>query len=68
MRRKLVDYFTAGVRLVWYIDPRAKSVSVYTSPDQCATLDEDGVLEGGDVLPGFRLPLKDLFAKLRLEP
>ena len=68
MQRKLVDYFTAGVRLVWYIDPREKSVSVYTAADQWVTLGEDDVLDGGEVLPEFRLELKELFAKLRLEP
>ena len=68
MQRKLADYFAAGVRLVWYVDPREKSVGVYTTPDQCATLGEDGLLDGGEVLPGFRLELQELFAKLRLEP
>jgi len=68
MQRKLVDYFTAGVRLVWYVDPREKSVRVYTTPEQWVTLGEDDLLDGGEVLPGFRLELKELFAKLRLEP
>jgi len=63
MQRKLVDYFAAGVRLVWYIDPREKMVRVYTTPNQCSTLGEDGLLDGGEVLPGFRLELKELFAK-----
>ena len=43
MQRKLVDYFTAGVRLVWYVDPREKTVRAYTAPDQCTTLGEDDV-------------------------
>lgn len=65
MRRKLQDYFAAGVRLVWYVDPRTRNVAVYTSPEQCAVFDENGVLTGGDVLPGFELPLRKLFAKIR---
>lgn len=32
MQRKLHDYFTAGVRLVWYIDPRTRTATVYTAP------------------------------------
>ena len=64
MRRKLQDYFTAGVRLVWYIDPRNRTAAVYTSPEQCTVLDENGVLTGGDVLPGFELPLGELFAEI----
>jgi Uma2 family endonuclease len=67
MQRKLRDYFTAGVRLVWYIDPRVKTCRVYTSPDECAALGAHDTLDGGDVLPGFTLKLAELFAALKLE-
>jgi Uma2 family endonuclease len=64
MQRKLHDYFTAGVRLVWYIDPRTKSAKSYTAVDQCVELSEAESLTCGDVLPGFELPLGELFAKV----
>ncbi len=64
MRRKLNEYFTAGVRLVWYVDPRTRTAAVYTSPQQCTVLGEADVLTGGDVLPGFELPLRELFAEV----
>jgi Uma2 family endonuclease len=64
MRRKLNDYFAAGVALVWYIDPAKKNAAVYTSPDQCTVLDEAQILTGGAVLPGFNLALRDLFAEV----
>jgi Uma2 family endonuclease len=64
MRRKLHDYFTAGVRLVWYIDPRTRSAKSYTAEDQYVELAESQSLVGGDVLPGFELPLSTLFAKM----
>jgi Uma2 family endonuclease len=64
MLRKLHDYFSAGVRLVWYVDPRPRTAAVYTSPEQCTVLDENGILTGGDVLPGFELPLRELFAEM----
>jgi Uma2 family endonuclease len=64
MRRKLQDYFAAGVRLVWYIDPRARTATVYTSPQDFAVLGENDILAGGDVLPGFELPLRELFAEV----
>ncbi|MFZ1933405.1 MAG: Uma2 family endonuclease [Thermoguttaceae bacterium] len=64
MRRKLQDYFTAGVRLVWYVDPRTRTASAYTSPEHCTVFDENGVLTGGDVLPGFELPLRELFVEM----
>jgi Uma2 family endonuclease len=64
MDRKLKDYFLAGVELVWFVDPAKRTVKVYTAPDQFTLLTEDQTLDGGQVLPGFRLPLKELFAKL----
>ena len=63
MQRKLRDYFTAGVRLVWYIDPRRQSARVYAAVDRLTEVHEDQSLTGGDVLPGFELSLRDLFAR-----
>ncbi len=63
MQRKLRDYFTAGVRLVWYIDPESRTAQAYTSPAESVTIGEEESLSGGDVLPGFGLPLDELFAK-----
>ncbi len=62
MQRKLRDYFTAGVELVWYIDPASRTAKVYTSPEHCEIFDESQILIGGNVLPGFELPLRTLFA------
>jgi Uma2 family endonuclease len=64
MERKLRDYFLCGTRLVWYIDPQRRTVRVYTNPDQCIELIERQTLDGGAVLPGFSLPLAQLFARL----
>lgn len=61
MSRKLDDYFGAGVRLVWFVDLRRRTVDVFTAKDECETLDERRTLTGGEVLPGFKLPLKKLF-------
>jgi Uma2 family endonuclease len=63
MQRKVGDYFTAGVRLVWYIDPRQQSARVYAAVDRLTVVREDQSLTGGDVLPGFELSLRDLFAR-----
>lgn len=61
MDRKLREYFDAGVRLVWYIDPRKRVVRVFAGPDRPTILRDGDSLDGGDVLPGFVLPLKTLF-------
>jgi Uma2 family endonuclease len=64
MARKRREYFKAGVRLVWEVDPRARTVAVYEAPDQPTILEVGQTLDGGQVLPGFALPLADLFAEL----
>jgi Uma2 family endonuclease len=61
---KREDYFTAGVRLVWEIDPEDRTVAVYTSPTDVTDLTAVDTLTGDPVLPGFTLPLAELFAEL----
>jgi Uma2 family endonuclease len=63
MNRKLREYFQAGVRLVWYVDPDSPTVRTFTSPDAVIELREGDTLDGGDVLPGFTLPLTKHFAE-----
>jgi Uma2 family endonuclease len=63
-KRKLKEYFLAGVELAWIVDPYKRTVVVHTAPDQATTLTEKESLDGGSVLPGFTLPVKDLFARL----
>jgi Uma2 family endonuclease len=64
MERKRKEYFLAGVELLWVVDPERRTVAVYTAPDVVTTLREEETLEGGSVLPGFTLPLKQLFARV----
>jgi Uma2 family endonuclease len=63
LQRKLQDYFTAGVQLVWHVDSQQRAATVYTAVDQPIVLNEDGTLDGGSVLPGFQLVLRELFEK-----
>jgi Uma2 family endonuclease len=63
MERKLDDYFAAGVKLVWFIDPPSQSATVYKSRRQSNTLALNQSLTGEDVLPGFELPLQQLFER-----
>ena len=64
MNRKLTTYFAKGVELVWHIDARKRSITVYTTSDNSTTLAETDTLDGGTVLPGFSLQLAMLFARL----
>jgi Uma2 family endonuclease len=63
MKAKREEYFKGGTRLVWEINPKKQSARVYTSPTQFQEIGPNGVLDGGDVLPGFVLPLKRLFTR-----
>ncbi len=65
MTLKVSEYFEAGTRLVWIIDPATQTADVYTAPGECRRLKASQSLDGGDVLPGFKLPLKELFATKR---
>jgi Uma2 family endonuclease len=60
MDQKLQEYFAAGVRLVWYVLPDRQEVHIYTAPDQREVITADDNLHGGEVLPGFYLPIRQL--------
>jgi Uma2 family endonuclease len=64
MRAKRHDYFTAGVELVWEIDPEKRTVIVFTSLTNSVTLTEADTLDGSKVLPGFTLSPREFFAEL----
>jgi Uma2 family endonuclease len=64
MRRKLDDYFSAGVRMVWYVYLEPREIVVYTSPQSSVTMRDDDVLDGGTVLPGFSVTVSDVYAEL----
>jgi Uma2 family endonuclease len=64
MARKVGEYFASGCRLVWLVDSRTRTVAVYTSVGKPIVFTEKQTLTGGDVLPGFRLPLRKLFSLL----
>ena len=64
MTLKRQDYFGSGVELVWEIDPADRTIRVYTSPTNPTTLTTADVLDGGTVLPGFTIPVGQVFAEL----
>lgn len=64
MARKRREYFRAGVRLLWEINPRTRTVVEYTADDAGTQLPATGSLDGGAVLPGLSVPLADLFGEL----
>jgi Uma2 family endonuclease len=58
---KVAMYLEAGVHLVWLVEPVERTVMVFRPVGSPKTLSQGDALDGGDVLPGFRIPLNDIF-------
>src|ERR1043165_2240070 len=65
INEKVAFYFAAGSRAVWVFNPKRSTATVYSSPSEFQTLGEQETLDGGDILPGFRLALSKLFAAMK---
>jgi Uma2 family endonuclease len=63
LREKVIEYFEAGVPLVWVVYPQQEVVDVYDSPESTRTIHRKGTLTGGTIIPGFSLPLEQLFPR-----
>ncbi len=57
---KVAFYLANGVRLVWIINPEARTVTVMTTLSTSHTLFEHDVLDGGEILPSFSTPVRDI--------
>ena len=64
MIRKRAEYFDAGVELVWMVDPKSRSVEVFTNPSESEVYEVGQALNGGTVLPGFKIKVRDIFTPL----
>jgi Uma2 family endonuclease len=64
---KMARYFEHGTRLAWIINPSERNALIYRSPEADGLLRATDTLDGEDVLPGFRLPLAELFAELSFD-
>ncbi len=64
MARKRLEYFHAGVQMVWMVDCTHRSIAVYTSPTEVRVYGETEVIDGGEVLIGFSSPVADCFTDL----
>jgi Uma2 family endonuclease len=58
---KIREYFAAGVRQVWQVSTKFRTVTIYHAPTQVTILTEDDILTCEELLPGFALPLRDIF-------
>lgn len=63
LNRKTAKYLQVGVQLVWVVDPEAATVTEYRPETSGKTLSKSDSLSCDDIIPGFRLPLDELFGK-----
>lgn len=63
LRKKAAYYLQNGTRLVWLVYPEKRLVEVYRSESNSEILTAEDTLDGGEVLPNFTLPVKDIFVE-----
>jgi Uma2 family endonuclease len=61
VNEKVAEWLAAGVRLVWVVRPKDRTVTVHRAAGGVTTLTAGDILDGQDVLPGFRCRVADLF-------
>jgi Uma2 family endonuclease len=61
LMEKVADYFSAGVLRVWVANPRTSRILVYRSPESFVELGVGEVLRDEELLPGFSLPIAEIF-------
>ena len=59
---KVAEWLEFGARLVWVVSPKLRNVTVYRSLTDISILTEKDTLDGGDVVPGFQIPVAEIFA------
>ena len=61
MHAKVADYLAAGTRRVWVVDTDHETITIYASLLSPRIVASDGILDGEDVVPGFEIPVAELF-------
>jgi Uma2 family endonuclease len=65
IRDKVLEFLRAGTRQVWVIYPRSRTIDIFKPVAEPRLLNADDTLDGGDVLAGFSVPVREVFKKLR---
>lgn len=58
---KVIEYFSAGVQVVWHIHPDLRMVRVFTSPRQNVTCFENDSFTAAPVIPDLQMTVEELF-------
>jgi Uma2 family endonuclease len=60
---KVAEWLDGGARTVWVVSPKMHAITVYRSLTEIVVLTEKDTLDGGDVVPGFEIPIAEIFAR-----
>ncbi|MEO5927012.1 MAG: Uma2 family endonuclease [Bryobacteraceae bacterium] len=61
MDRKVHQYLAAGTRAIWLVYPETRSVHIFEPQGIARVVEFDGVAASPTALPGFELPVRDIF-------
>ena len=61
VEEKALGWLVAGSQIVWVVDPKQKNVTVYRNKDDIHVLGLDSDMEAGELLPGWRISISELF-------
>ena len=64
MQQRAGEYLSAGAKLVWIVNPTRRTIDVYRPGGTRIVLDNDGILDGGDILPSLALSVRRVFELL----
>jgi Uma2 family endonuclease len=60
---KVAQWLKSGARTIWVVSPKMHAITVYRSLTEIVVLTENDTLDGGDVVPGFQIPIAEIFAE-----
>ena len=61
VEEKVITWLNAGARMVVVVNPRNRTAKIYRSPTDVVVLMEADTLDGADVVPGWRMPVSEIF-------
>lgn len=64
MKRKLREYFEAGVQQVWFVDGKSRTFEIFTSPTKSQVFSGKQIIKTGDLLPGLKLSVEAFFNRV----
>jgi Uma2 family endonuclease len=61
VEEKVAEYLESGTQLVWIVNPRRKTITVYRAMNDITILADKDILDGGEVVRGFNCKVSDIF-------